>query len=1267
MAEQMKFKKVLQFVGIGFAALLVLLLLVLIAFDWNWLKPYLNDRLSDISGRSLVIEGDIDVDLGWTTRIELEDLRFENAAWGSEPQMARVEAAEIDVKLMPLLDGDIILPRLRLKKPWLLLETSEQGRGNWNLSPDSDTQTAEDESGTGLPVIESLMIEDGEIRYRDPSAGTDLKGAIATEPAENGGHRIIVDAGGELLDSPLAFRFTGDPLTDLQETGITYQAQMTAEMGQSRGEAEGVIHQPLHFQGMDLKVTIQGPDFSTPAALWDDDFPETPPYRIDTHLILENGVWTLKDSTASLGESDFTGSVIIDPTVDPLAVTADLDFDLLDVEQLTAIFKGEEKTEPEASSETGLDASFLTGLNADIQVRADSIVMPKVPINRGGFHLRLEDGRLRIDPLELKLADGTVNASATAQPADPGIQGSAVVDFKNIDLSELDIGGEKAGVVSGRLVLELPPTEDLDQIWARLNIEKSRLRYQDPATNTDLAADFQIEEKDGERRVQADLSGEYQGRSLDLSVSGGAVSDLLEPEKPVSFSASGTVNEQAVQLDADLVQREGAWNLENMDTRLADSDLKGNIRVDTSGDRPEIVADLTSKTLDVERLTAFAKAMAGAGTPSEKPLQQGGPESGDENGPGSPKTSEPIELDMLNRFDADIEIEADRIIVPDIPLRDVRLDLDLENGHLSVSPLKFDLHGGTVTAEVSLNAAEDPLSGSVNADFEQLDLAKILDPFTDLDPDELGILSGNLDMTLTQADPTALDRDILFPYLGRLKIEESRLSYVNPAKDTDLSLTLQTYPASERDWPARITGDGRYRGEPFDLSFRGDPLLDLREPDDPYSLELVMEAADTQAEISGEVRRPFDLKGFDITLDMEGPNPARLYPLIGVSLPDLPPYDLKGRLSLNNGVWKFQNFEGRVGDSDLSGDIRIDTTGEKPDLTADLSSVNLDFDDLSGLVGAAPETGPGETASPAQKREAAREARDQEVLPEEPYGMERLKAMNAAVAYRAKKVQAPDLPIDELDIDFNLQGGGLLFEPLKFDIGEGSVDMKLSLEPKNGTMQGLVEAEIRRVDLKRALRQFEIADESAGIIGGRAKYWFQGMSMADLLASADGGAYLLMTGGKLDSLLIELAGLDAGEAIISYFAGTEAVQIDCSYADLHAKDGVMTLEKFIVDTVDTLFSISGSIHFGEETLDLLIHPHPKDISIFAARSPLHITGSFENPEAFPDRSALAVRGAAALGLGLVAGPAAILPLIETGTADEPAVCQGMIESIKEAQ
>ncbi|MFW5853855.1 MAG: AsmA family protein, partial [Thermodesulfobacteriota bacterium] len=1108
--------------------------------------------------------------------------------------------------------------------------------------------------GVDLPVIESLMIEAGKIRYHNPSSDTDLKGAIATEPAENGGHRLIIEADGLLLESPLAFRFTGDPLTDLQETGITYQARMTAEMGQSRGEAEGVIHQPLNFQGMDLMVTFQGPDFSTPAALWDDDFPETPPYRIDTQLILENGVWKLRESTASLGESDFTGSVTIDPTVDPLAVTADLDFDVLDVEPLTALFDQPE-TQPKAPSETPLDASFLTGLNADIQVRADSIVMPKVSVNRGGFHLLLEDGRLRIDPLELKLAGGTVKASATAQPADPGIKGSAVLDFTNIDLSQLDIGGEYAGAVSGRLVLDLPPTQHMDRIWAGLNIQKSRLRYQDSTADTDLTADFQTEIKEGERLFQAAVAGEYEGRSLDLSVGGGAVSDLLDPEKPTPLSASGAVNEQAVQFNADLVRREGAWNLENMDARLADSDLQGDIRVDTGGERPEFAADLTSETLNVERLTAFAKALTDAGRPSKKTAQEGRPESGKDEETDSPKKAEPVELKMLTRFDADIEIQADRIIVPDIPLKDVRIDLDLQDGRLTVSPLKFDLRGGTVTAEVSLDAADDPLSGALDATFEQLDLAEILDPFTDLDSDELGVLSGNLDITLTQNDPTALNQDILFPYLGTLKIEESRFTYVNSSKDTDLTLSVPTLPAGDRELPARITGDGRYRGEPFDLSFRGDPLLDLRESEIPYSLDLEVKSGRTRVRADGHVRPVFDLDDVEITLEIDGENPAHLDPFIGLDLPDMPPYDLRGLLIRSENVWKFQDFKARVGNSDLSGGLRVETSKKRPLLTAELTSRHIDLDELIR---------PGAETVSERKGDDARLEKPESWLPDKSFNPEPLRGFDATVEYRGEEVKVGNLPIEKVVVEFNLEAERGIFDPLEFRIGGGSVHTLLDFEIDRDTVQGMIESEFRTVDLEQVFNRFDIAEQSFGIIGGRAKYWMEGDSVARLLASADGGSYLLMTGGRLDRLLVNLAGLDAWGILTDFFGGKETVEIECAYADLHSESGVMILETFLVDTEDTLFSVSGSIDFEQESFDLVIRPHPKGLSLFTFRSPLNMTGSFHDPKVFPDRSTLLTRGAFSLGMGLVAGPAALLPLIETGTGGRSGKCRGMIEALE---
>ena len=53
-------------------------------------------------------------------------------------------------------------------------------------------------------------------------------------------------------------------------------------------------------------------------------------------------------------------------------------------------------------------------------------------------------------------------------------------------------------------------------------------------------------------------------------------------------------------------------------------------------------------------------------------------------------------------------------------------------------------------------------------------------------------------------------------------------------------------------------------------------------------------------------------------------------------------------------VWHYDDFTGTFGDSDLAGDVSVDTGRERPFLRAKLLSRRLDFDDLAGFVGASP-------------------------------------------------------------------------------------------------------------------------------------------------------------------------------------------------------------------------------------------------------------------------------------------------------------------------
>lgn len=503
------------------------------------------------------------------------------------------------------------------------------------------------------------------------------------------------------------------------------------------------------------------------------------------------------------------------------------------------------------------------------------------------------------------------------------------------------------------------------------------------------------------------------------------------------------------------------------------------------------------------------------------------------------------------------------------------------------------------------------------------------------------------------------------PQIERLEIDNTRVRYIEPDRQTAVEATLTADPDAPAAQRLRAEGGGRYRGEPFELQFRGDGPLALLDPEDAYDLELQLAAADTEATLSGQILDPRALKASDLNLELKlsGPDPARLYKLVGLPLPSLPPYTVNGRLVREGQRWTLSKFDGRVGDSDLHGDIGLTLGRERPLLEATLRSDSLDFDDLGSLVGAAPGTGEGETAS-TQQRQAQQANRQRRALPDKPIDLKQVRSIDAEVRFQGKHVRAGKLPIDQVEVHFQLDNGRMRFDPLTFRAGGGKVDSHLSIDATGETLNAELDSEFVRLNLARLLADLDIANESVGQVGGRAKLWMSGNSAAALLASADGGVYLIMTGGRLDRILVELAGLDIGEVVLAKLGeGQSSIPINCGYADMQARDGALHLSNVVIDSSDTLFTASGTVNLATEQLDVDLSPNPKDVSLFAARSKLHIGGTLADPQVRPGSATLA-KGAAAAALAAVAGPAAALvPLVETGGGQDSAACESFTRSV----
>jgi hypothetical protein len=82
-------------------------------------------------------------------------------------------------------------------------------------------------------------------------------------------------------------------------------------------------------------------------------------------------------------------------------------------------------------------------------------------------------------------------------------------------------------------------------------------------------------------------------------------------------------------------------------------------------------------------------------------------------------------------------------------------------------------------------------------------------------------------------------------------------------------------------------------------------------------------------------------------------------------------------------------------------------------------------------------------------------------------------------------------------------------------------------------------------------------------------------------------------------------------------------------------------------------------------MNLGIHPHTKGFRVFSLRSPLYVKGTFKDPHVGVNAGALAARGAAAVGLGLLNPFAALIPLIAPSN-NQPLPCTQMLADMRQA-
>jgi hypothetical protein len=609
--------------------------------------------------------------------------------------------------------------------------------------------------------------------------------------------------------------------------------------------------------------------------------------------------------------------------------------------------------------------------------------------------------------------------------------------------------------------------------------------------------------------------------------------------------------------------------------------------------------------------------------------------------------------------------------------RTVRIEGDLDVHPWSFSP-RAEANGVTIGNPPWAGPHDMATVGKLAVQVKILPLLKgdVILPLLQIDNPKVGLLretDGRANWTFGDPNAKKRDKPLKLPAIQHFIINNGRLHVEDRGRDITFDGTVTSNETATGSGPQDspgafvLKGEGRLNRAPFTALVTGGPLLNVS-PDRPYPFEAHVRGGASSLDAVGRVNKPFDLGRFGGQITLAGPDLNELYRLTGLALPNTPPYRISGQLERTGKVWSLNRFTGRVGDSDINGDLSVETgrAEKRPLLTADVRSRKLDFDDLSSILGGAPSRGRGETASAEQKAVGATMAANQKLLPDATLQADRLRAMDAEVKYRADDILAPGLPMQKASLDLSLKAGVLTMHPLAFTFSRGALVSNIKLDATKDTPVTTLDARLTNARVEDWITIKSDGKPAVdGVIAARAKLVGAGNSVHRAAAASDGTVTVVIPRGHIRQAFAELLGVNASKGLILLLSkDNRETALRCGVADFKVTNGVMRAQRIVLDTGVVIASGTGSINLKDETLDLRIEGDSKRPRLVRLFVPINVNGPLAKPGFSLDTGAAITQGGVALGLAGLLGPiAALLPFVDAGLADD-ADCAALVGESK---
>jgi len=214
--------------------------------------------------------------------LALSEVRFGNAAWGSQPWLAQAGRVRADVDALALLGGRLRIKHVTMTDAKVFLETDRDGNGNWVLS------RADAGASAWLRELEidELALQALALTYRDGVTGrvTSARFDAARIAANSASRPLQLSARGTFEGKRVEVAGTIGTMAALIANASAYPVDLEAKVGAASMSVHGTIDKSQELGRFSLALGAEMPEFAELAALFGATVPPLGPFRGTTRL-----------------------------------------------------------------------------------------------------------------------------------------------------------------------------------------------------------------------------------------------------------------------------------------------------------------------------------------------------------------------------------------------------------------------------------------------------------------------------------------------------------------------------------------------------------------------------------------------------------------------------------------------------------------------------------------------------------------------------------------------------------------------------------------------------------------------------------------------------------------------------------------------------------------------------------------------------------------------------------------------------------------------